>query len=509
MAVCAISSCEFESKHVGKCPVHCHNDSAGNHDVKVYFNDFLIEYIWLEYQKSGSKIPIKKDLFKMHFLGENNPSTEQFLSSATINFNCFVFPLNGDPSFIDILASLNKLKKIMFNECHFSNSMIELEGIEVSFYMCKFHEDYIVSNKAELLSGISDSLYYDCDFLKKVSFEQTDFDRPRVIYQLPIFSDCNFFSSLNVNNIEMKAKFFLNSGKPTQAVTEFNLKNSIFSDKFLFNYYEVDLLSIKDTTFKNKVELKHNKLKSLQVENTNFEGLFDAYKSQFHSCKTLKSIFHDFTGFEKCEFGRKGDVSVEKVEFEYVTFLDFTNFRKAKFYNGLDLEHTNLKESPNFLNATIESINTNRETFRIIKHSFDKIGNQIEANKYFAYEMQAYDKELKKSGFSTERVIFSFNKRISNFGSCYIRPLAWMVVSVVLYNLSIWGYENNSLYEIYPSINDKIRFISFYANNFAKGIPPYGRFLKEGMEATTLLFHILFSIFAWHFIVAVKRRTKR
>ena len=58
-----------------------------------------------------------------------------------------------------------------------------------------------------------------------------------------------------------------------------------------------------------------------------------------------------------------------------------------------DLENINLKESPNFLNTKIEPKNTNRETFRITKDSFDKIGNHIEANKFFVYEMKKH-KEL-------------------------------------------------------------------------------------------------------------------
>ncbi len=242
----------------------------------------------------------------------------------------------------------------------------------------------------------------------------------------------------------------------------------------------------------------------------NFKKLFDAYSSKFITFKAQRSIFEDFTGFEKCEFGAEGDEAKDKVEFEYVTFLNFTNFRKAKFYNGLDFEHTNLKEPPNFLNAEITPKNTNRETYRIIKHSFEKIGNQLEANKYFSYEMTKYREELqRKKVLSAERAVFWFNSKISNFGSTVLRPLLLMVTFAALYYLAVLGYEGNLLYKIHEPANPFIDSFMTQANLFSKGIPPYGRFLKEGMEFVTLIFHICFLIFTWHFIIAVKRCTKR
>ena len=262
--------------------------------------------------------------------------------------------------------------------------------------------------------------------------------------------------------------------------------------------------------FEGKVELKECDIKYTLISNVNFKSLFDAYKTKFNQFKMNRSIFDDFSGFEKCEFGCVGSTSLEKIEFEYVTFLNFTNFRKAKFYSGLDFEHTNLKESPNFLNAEINYKNTNRETFRIIKHSFDKIGNQIEANKYFALEIKKYKEELKaKNGFSAEKAVLWLNESISNFGSSIFTPLSLMLVTAIIYYFLILGYENNYVYKIYEPLNEYIISISKNLNALAKGIPPYGRFLKEGMEFVTLIYHIFFLTFTWHFIVAVKRCTKR
>ncbi|KGJ97233.1 hypothetical protein, partial [Colwellia psychrerythraea] len=233
------------------------------------------------------------------------------------------------------------------------------------------------------------------------------------------------------------------------------------------------------------------------------------YKTKFNQFNLSRSIFEDFTSFEECEFGTKG-VNGSVIKFEFATFLSFANFRKAKFHNGLDFEQANLKESPNFLNAEINEQFTNRETFRIIKDSFDKIGNQIDANKYYSYEMRKYKEELKAAKtLSTERLVFWFNENVSKFGSSIGKPFLLMLTCAVIYYLLVLGYEGNCLYKIYEPANKYISAFMTQANIFSKGVPPYGRFLKEGMEFVTLIFHAFFLIFTWHFIVAIKRCTKR
>jgi hypothetical protein len=274
--------------------------------------------------------------------------------------------------------------------------------------------------------------------------------------------------------------------------------------------------------------------------------LFDSYGSHFQSFYIFKSIFEKFAGFERNVFSGDDKATM----FKYVTFLDFTNFRSVEFNNGLDLETTNLQEPPNFLNAKINVKNTNRETFRIIKHSFDKIGNQIEANKYFSFEMKKYKEELKakieifkrvkrfrllknklekkkanrvipksienliyiKSKLKSEQWnyrVYELNEWISNFGENFLKPLKLMLIGAIFYYMLVLGYEYNLLYKFDESTNNIINKFMTQVNLFAKGIPPYGKLLKEGMEFTTLIFHVFFLTCTWQFIVALKRRTKR
>jgi hypothetical protein len=63
-----------------------------------------------------------------------------------------------------------------------------------------------------------------------------------------------------------------------------------------------------------------------------------------------------------------------------------------------------------FLDATIQ--NSNRETWRIIKHEFIKQNNKIESLNYHALEMEEYEKEL----FGEKKILkFAFSRFIRDF----------------------------------------------------------------------------------------------
>jgi len=189
--------------------------------------------------------------------------------------------------------------------------------------------------------------------------------------------------------------------------------------------------------------------------------------------------------------------------------IHFINFRKANFISGLDLAHINLKEPPNFLSATISPYNSNRETFRIIKYSFDKVGNYIEANKFYEMEMLKLKEELKLQNKRSAYFLLRLYEITSNYGQSYIRP----IILTLLFSLAYWfliiGYEHNILYSIYQPANYILESISNVFNGISKHIMPISKVLKEGMEFISLLFYITFTSFIWLIILAIKRSTKR
>jgi hypothetical protein len=102
------------------------------------------------------------------------------------------------------------------------------------------------------------------------------------------------------------------------------------------------------------------------------------------------------------------NVSVRDCHFKRSVIFDFSAmdvllFNTSSFEQILSLEYSEIGDCiaisscamgkpPNFLNCRLadDAIqNADRETFRIIKNAFDGVGNNIEANRYFSYEMNA------------------------------------------------------------------------------------------------------------------------
>ena len=183
-----------------------------------------------------------------------------------------------------------------------------------------------------------------------------------------------------------------------------------------------------------------------------------------------------------------------QAKFIYTTFMSFSNFRGTKFLSGLDFENANLKEQPNFLKTDISPKNTNRETFRIVKHSFDHVGNKIEANKFYSEEMNAYRREMKGKFKPSERFIFCMNNFISEFGASYLKPILLLIILFEVYIILLSYYGGS--YSLYGAIIQLDML-----NHLAKDFLLFSRFLKLGFEFVSLIFYMLSAILIWQIAV--------
>ena len=328
-------------------------------------------------------------------------------------------------------------------------------------------------------------MFYNCEFQQEITFYGVDFDAP-------VFSKPNTYG-----NIEKRK------------ISKFHIENCSFLEEFTLNNCFIGEFTLDNSIFHSKFEFKENMVDEFNVFDTSHLKFVDMHATKFEKFNIDGSIFEDFVGFENCEFGVNNGSEEYVSKFTYATFLGFVNFRNTKYDSGLNIASINFKESPNFLNIWVNPSNTNRETFRIIKHSFDKIGNRIEANKYFVYEMKKYKEELKNSHSKQERAVLFLNEKISDFGQSYIKPTLWIIATSIIYYLLILGYENNILYNMYPPANNAFSAISEVVNRIAENILPFKKFLKDGMEFISLLFHIIFAGLIWQTIVAIKRHTRR
>lgn len=577
---CSIDGCSREVfKETGKCALHCEKHSYSEDlesGLLEAFYNALIQYIADNNKENLSSMDI--------YSAMKDPVPIRETRAITILFNKIHFPARVNGNALDYCNIIKEFGDAEFEECEFVvdklefvRSRFESSQTEVFFKKCIFNQIWEI-DLPEVYRVKKDAIYKECTFKDDVRVYSSI--PKRTLICTSIFNECSFNRNLVFNNFDLSISNFSTmfnlSSKNTsltimdctieedlvleeRKINSLLIKNSEFKEKVFLNNLETDKLVIKDTFFEEKVELNNLKTKMLLIEdtvfkkkfelregdigdatldNTNFEGLFQSYGTTYKKFFCFKSIFEDFVGFEDCSF-------FDTAKFEYVTFESFTNFRSTKFMQGLDLKTINLKEYPNFLNVEIKSDKTNRETFRIIKHSFDKIGNHIEANKFFAREMSEYKRELTKivskqksfikyikkcltkkyirrtlGGKSLkqklcgvinftqrlfrkyllqERFIFWFNEKTSNFGQSYFRPIGWILLLSLVY--SFFGGEDNANETKYSN--------SGFFNGIAKSILPLKRLLGENISFINLLFYIIFAILIWLTIVAVKRHTRR
>ena len=310
--------------------------------------------------------------------------------------------------------------------------------------------------------------FENCEFWENVHFENYHFGKKLS------FINCIFEKEIFLNNeinadIEFKKCDFKNQ--------IFNISNKIFNKSFIFiDCKNVGFIS-SSTNFKNLTSYAHSKLNKSIFEKTTFE---------------------DIAVFTNTEF-------VDDIKFEYSTFLNNTFFNESKIYSKIDLKNIIFKSDANFLDIKnkndkdlkAENI-ANRETARIIKNSFEKQNNIIEANKFYALEMKKREEELFCKGSMMEWLIFFFHKITSNNSQSWLLALFWIVI------LSILGIGNNpidSIIELFYCNNP----FDLIANSF------YSIFIFDTNSVTfyKLILKLFMGYLIYQFIISIRQNTRR
>lgn len=507
-----------------ECVLHCSKEKAARdyHTSFDMLDDFykqLIIYIVEQIYKT--KEPVHgigfEDIYR--YFGISNSivpindsqkkNVEKVLKDQIVVFDHIAFPVRDEREKFDYQPVINMLGRIHFNYCNFYLGWLDMPETEVYFQDCGFYENWHIADYA-MLENVDDVIYQECTFYDNVSASNSGNKDIKYKLQNSQFMNCTFNKALELEHVTIEKPLFNNGEYKTFNMRELNISNCAFKDRFILNQYNIESVSIVSSVFEKKFEFKENTTTSLIIENSNFTELAEFFGTSFIKFYIYKSIFTDYIGFEHCTFGKEDVDDIGVAEFKYSTFLNFVNFRNTKFLSGLDLENINFKESPNFLKSEIDLDKTNRETFRIIKYSFDKIGNHVEANRFFAFEMQKYKEELSSNSWlEQKKLVLWFNDKISNFGQDFYRPLSMLLVSIIAFSSLYYAFNERWLYRIAPDYNIYFESISAFINGLAKGLIPFSKFFVPGMEFISLLFYVVNLTLIWQIVVAVKRHTKR
>ncbi len=519
--ICSVEGCKRERfENHDKCILHCDKSLQIRRNETRLFTQALKIHIVNTLSNSSNRDSIHRVL---------TSQIDNEKLNASINLHNIAFPINDEKnSDGNYLKYLNKLAGISFVLCKFYGNSLDLENVPVYFQECIFHDAWH-QGKFEFLEN-KDALYRSCTFEKNIHINGNPEEN---IKELPSISKVLFDActvqekaKLNISNIKIKGIFMNSDSWSSNNIGSLNIFNSIIENDvdlkmtilskltifkselrgIYFKRAELELLEIEESVFKGKFDLQKSNITCFKSLDSNFEHI-TTFGSTFTRFSLEQAVISGFAGFEKSTFK-------ELATFKFVTFENFSNFRNSTFKKGLNLETINAKEPPNFLNINLNSNdahkNTNRETFRTIKYSFDRIGNTIEANKFYAYEMDKhYSENLKNEKCNPEKFIFWINKTISDFGQNYTRPLIGIIITMMIFSALYCIEKQNFIYHNFPSIYPYLFAVKSTLNSFAQSIIPLAKFLPTDMEFIGLLFYLIQAPLIWQAIVAIKRQTKR
>ncbi len=515
MKICSIEGCNREVwDNEKECVLHCEKlDYSADYERHILpvFYDALLEYIIAKIKTTHEtvidegryrKILSRHDGIKPEF----NPK-EDF--KYIYLFNIW-FPENDSRDPYDYMKMLKNFQQLHFDSCTFSAKHLELFGPKVFFNHCRFKSVWHHYN-FNLLENTFGFIYNHCIFDSIVDLSGSEENPMTFMYS--VFYHCKFFDGIMANYAYFESYLFeedltekpLDHNKFGISITQCEFKLP-----FIIDHRTLTICVILASRFNAEFRISSSQIGNLMIMNCQFKQVSRLIKTQFSEFEMENSMFSDLTSFEGSSFGVGESSSDKATRFEFVTFLSFCSFSGTNFLKGLNLHRVSMKETPNFLNSKVNERLTDRETFRIIKNSFDQVGNFIEGNKFYKLEMLKRKEELNEKKNSVESRLFSLYHLISDYGQSIGRPLIYIAITAVVYAFLLYGKQENWLYYFLPdhigiSLDQGFGFL----NLFARGVLPYKDFSVQGMEFISLIFYIITTSLIWLVILAIKRHTKR
>lgn len=522
---CKIDDClNLTFGTLDKCALHCEKGSYNTDwynlllsEFTKLLNDYILNYFDDGYYCFGDTIGGSDQLvyeLKAHLNNSNNiyesSVIARYFSEIDIVFVRVYFPARDSRDKFDYFKTLKMFRGVHFLDCHFYSSNLSILDVSFFFQDCHFKNIFDIS-PLKILVNCTNSIFSECIFYSKVSISSNE-DMNSIKHVL--FSGCKFKSDLVIFNLTFEKELINYKDSSTSEFKNLRISHSIFNKNLELNSVGIGEFNIEDTSFLSDFQIKKSSVGIFKSTNVIVQGVFDASESHFSYAKFDRVKFIDVADFEKAKFGESDKIVIASYPvtaiFRFVTFMTASNFKKVNFYYGLDFEDVDLREQPNFLKSKINPYNTNRETFRIIKNSFDSRGNTLEGNRFFVQEMKAFKQELKEEGSFWDKIVYNMNDFISEFGENYIRPILILITSIIIYTFIDYSHKYYfSSYDYF--ISAKIEPFWIFLNDLARNLLPFSRFLasKDGIEFISLLFYIWFAILIWQIIVSIKRYTQR
>ncbi len=388
---------------------------------------------------------------------------------------------------------------------------------------------------------------------KKVSFDKLGHINMPINIEL-LVSGIKIDNSLVPNSSNVKiiefdmCILYSMSIESDSSIIDLKIKNSIIVDRFILKNKTFNELNLEHSKFYQKVKIQECTITNkTSFFNTSFKELADFYRTEFNEVIFERADFEKISVFSEVEFN-------ENIDFKYVKFLGKSIFRDTTIKKELNLRNTIFDDDANFLDVTSEKrqrLNndkdedfigetrliyvSNRETARIIKNFYDKSNNIIEANKFYALEMEKREKELEEGikGIQSffEYIIFKIHAISSNHSQDWILTLLWIINITYIYSILFFAsnYHNEIIVyfvitlitivfiitiQLLQKIILLIGIIIFMFFSYIEldilvmNINPFSK-IGTNITYEAFIFKITMAYLIYQFIVSVRQNTRR
>ncbi len=366
---------------------------------------------------------------------------------------------------VEVKYQNGKVKKEKYNQISTVDLFSKLmEGIHVNVDNCVVNfslESYLIDlNLPRGHRIIANSISADNSVFNSAFFQNITFTGD------VIFTNTLFLYSLECSFLEIQGELKFTEVKISGNTT---IDRSSFSSNISFS--RCDFLggfSIWDTDYKSRFDIYYSHFFSdTQFAETRIEKPFAIVGTVF--CKHLiivRSIFFDTINlfymettddltFEDSIANSKFiinnckkhncDISFEKLSFKNSFFSLNVNLSNLNI-KDLDLYGCVFQQNACFKDCVIT--NSNRESYRIIKHEFLKANNRIDSLYYYGKEMRSYLSEIINSISTTKGLfrktgkifkvtpnlfVLSTNWISNRFGQSYIQAFIFSLVSGIIF----------------------------------------------------------------------------
>ncbi|MDX1808297.1 MAG: DUF3737 family protein [Sulfurospirillaceae bacterium] len=456
-----------------------------------------------------------------------------------VNFNTLGRLVSNQTQFNEDVKFLAECTTIELENCEFHQKM-QLSKVtnsldfksccfkgEVDFRNGEFKVVNILSSTFEgdllLSSSIIEKIHLDKiteELAENNSFSSVDFTESQIKYIT--IANSNFSGTLKFTKLQQTQSLLSLDNITTSTIECLMIEHSTImnlfrSSKHLIinnftlenvkldtNSSEIDLTDIKISELKfNKISILKNmnfsemKIKKFIIGNSNIEHVFRIKYSDIGTFTLISSTFEDLQIIDnKCEH----------FDEEKKLILRNTTIKNAVLdklrYNSFIMNDAHVSDVKI---GYVKFKKGSRETNRFFKNYYDSISDYITANTYYKQEME---EQLKASSTDNgEKFVLWIGKTVSNFGQSWSRPLCLMICFSIFFFMYMhwqifysygWHYLWQSKLTIW---NEFWEFL----NPFVRTIDPQ----YKGSYSIWIFHKILMAILMYHFIVAVKRKTKR